>query len=80
MQNAKNSAGYVFPCMVAETYGAWGNETVEAFSQLASRRATLTCRPKLAVGLETSTCMASSINLHLVKANATAILTRCILH
>ena len=23
--------------LVAETYGAWGNEAVEAFSQLASR-------------------------------------------
>ena len=30
-------------------YGAWGNEAVEAFSQLASRLATLTCRPKSAV-------------------------------
>ena len=35
--------------LVAETYGAWGNEAVEAFSQLASWLATLTCRPKLAV-------------------------------
>ena len=37
---------------VAVTYGACGNEAVEAveaFSQLASRLATLTCRPKSAV-------------------------------
>ena len=47
MQNAKNSAGCVFP--VAETYGAWGNEAIEAFSQLASRLATLTCRRRSTV-------------------------------
>jgi hypothetical protein len=34
--------------LVAETYGAWGNEAIEPFSQLASRLATLTCRPKSA--------------------------------
>ena len=32
---------------VAETYGAWGNKAIEALSQLASRLATLTSRPKV---------------------------------
>ena len=27
--------------LVAETYGAWGNKAMEAFSQLASRLATV---------------------------------------
>ena len=62
--------------LVAETYGAWGNEAVEAFSQLASRLATLTCRPKSAVLRN----IYGRLNLHLVRANATAILTRCILN
>ena len=63
-------------CVAAETYGAWGNEAVEAFSQLASRLATLTCRPKLAVLRD----IYGRLNLHLVRANATAILTSCILN
>ena len=33
--------GWLCVPLVAETYGAWGNEAVEAFSQLASRLATL---------------------------------------
>ena len=41
--------GWLCVPLVAETYVAWGNEAVEAFSQLASRFATRTCRPKLAV-------------------------------
>ena len=35
--------------LVTETYGAWGKEATEAFSQLASQIATLTCRPKSVV-------------------------------
>ena len=62
--------------LVAETYGAWGNEAVEAFSQLASRLATLTYRPKSAVLRD----IYGRLNLHLVRANATAILSRCILN
>ena len=61
MQNAKNSAG----CVVAETYGAWGDEAVEAFSQLASQLATVTCRPKLAVLRD----IYGRLNLHLVNIN-----------
>ena len=36
--------------LVTESYGAWGStEAVEAFSQLASRLVTLSCRPKSSV-------------------------------
>ena len=68
--------GWLCVPLVAETYGAWGNEAVEAFSQLASRLATLTCRPKSAVLRD----IYGRLNLHLVRANATAILSRCILN
>ena len=67
--------GWFCVLLAAETYGAWVNETVEAFSQMTSRLATLTCRPKLAVLRD----IYGRLNLHLVRANATAILTRCIL-
>ena len=70
--NCKELAWLCVP-LVAETYGAWGNEAVEAFSQLASRLATLTCRPKSAVLGD----IYGRLNLHLV---TTAILTRCILN
>ncbi|KAL5477544.1 hypothetical protein EMCRGX_G024355 [Ephydatia muelleri] len=46
---------------VAVTYGAWGKEAMEAFSQLASRLATHTCRLKSAVTFE----LYSRLNLHL---------------
>ena len=68
--------GWLCVPLVAETYGAWGNEAIEAFSQLASRLATLTCRPKSTVLGD----LYGRLNLHLVRANATAILTRCVLH
>ena len=68
--------GWLCVPLVAETYGAWGNEAVEAFSQLASRLATLTCRPKSVVLRD----IYGRLNLHLVRANATAILSRCILN
>ena len=61
--------------LVTETYDAWGKEATEAFSQLASRIATLTCRPKSVVLSD----IYGRLNLHLVRANATAILTRCVL-
>ena len=34
--------GWLCVPLVAETYGAWGNEAIEAFSQQASQLATLT--------------------------------------
>ena len=61
--------GWLCVPLVAETYGAWGNEAVDTFSQLASRLATLTCRPKSAVLRD----IYGRLNLHLVRANATAI-------
>ena len=71
--------GWLCVPLVAETYGAWGNEAIEAFSQLASRLATLICRPKSTVLGD----FYGRLNLHLVRpvrANATSILTRCVLH
>ena len=67
--------GCLCASLVAEIYGTWGNEAIEAFSQLASRFATLTCRLKTAV----LAGIYGSLNLHLVRANAIAILTRCTL-
>eukprot|EP00731_Ephydatia_muelleri_P005262 Em0002g1438a len=49
--------------LISETHGAWGKEAVEAFSQLASRLATHTCRLKSAVTFE----LYSRLNLHLVE-------------
>ena len=51
-----------------------GHEAIEAFSPLASGLATLTCRPKSAVLAD----IYGRLNLHLVRANAIAILTRSI--
>eukprot|EP00731_Ephydatia_muelleri_P021004 Em0013g731a len=45
MPNAENFGWLCVP-LVADTCVAWGNEAIEAFSQLASRLATLTCMPK----------------------------------
>ena len=64
--NAMNSA---VMCFQEETYGACGNEALEAFSQLGSRLATLTCKLKSAV----LRAIYGRLNLHLVGANATAI-------
>ncbi|KAL5499501.1 hypothetical protein EMCRGX_G010935 [Ephydatia muelleri] len=57
-----NELGWLCVPLVAETYGAWGKEAMEAFSQLASRLATHTCRLKSAVTFE----LYSRLNLHLV--------------
>ena len=64
--------GWLCVPLIADTYGTWGNEAVKAFSQLASRLATLTCRPKSAVLRD----IYGRLNLHLLRA----ILTRCILN
>ena len=69
MPNAENFGWLCVP-LVADTFGAWENEAIEAFSQLASRLATLTCMPKLAARSE----IYRRLNLHLV-----TIATRCIL-
>eukprot|EP00731_Ephydatia_muelleri_P032949 Em0024g493a len=51
----------IMATMRAETYGAWGKEAMEAFSQLASQLATHACRLKSAVTFE----LYSRLNLHL---------------
>ena len=58
--------------MVVVTYGAWGQEATAIISSVASRLATSMCRPKSIVLNE----IYGRLNLHLVRANATAILSR----
>ena len=53
--------------MVVEACGAWGTEAMESFSYLASHLAT----SKVLAALY------GRLNLNLVRANATAILSRC---
>eukprot|EP00731_Ephydatia_muelleri_P007634 Em0003g1882a len=59
--------------LVAESYGAWGSEAVQAFSRLASYLATRTNSPKSKVVCSLYGCL----NLTLVRANARALLLRC---
>ncbi|KAL5478144.1 hypothetical protein EMCRGX_G025033 [Ephydatia muelleri] len=59
--------------LVAESYGAWGSEAVQAFSRLASYLATRTNSPKSKVVCSLYGCL----NLTLVRANAQALLLRC---
>ena len=64
--------GWVCVPMVVETYGAWGKEATAIISFVASRLATSTCRPKSTILHE----IYGRLNLNLVCANATAILSR----
>eukprot|EP00731_Ephydatia_muelleri_P034029 Em0045g14a len=59
--------------LVAESYGAWGSEAVQAFSRLASYLATRTNSPKSKVACS----LYGRLNLTLVRANARALLLRC---
>ncbi|KAL5499696.1 hypothetical protein EMCRGX_G011153 [Ephydatia muelleri] len=59
--------------LVAESYGAWGSEAVQAFSRLASYLATRTNSPKSKVVCS----LYGRLNLTLVRANARALLLRC---
>ena len=59
--------------MVVEAYGAWGAEAMESLSCLASRLATSSNKAKAAV----LNSLYGRLNLNLVKANATAMLSRC---
>ena len=59
--------------LVAESYGAWGNEVMQAFSRLASYLATRTNSPKSKVVCS----LYGRLNLTLVRANARALLLRC---
>ncbi|KAL5476267.1 hypothetical protein EMCRGX_G026190 [Ephydatia muelleri] len=56
--------------LVVESYGAWGKEALESISQLASRLATCSSKAKSVVLTE----LYGRLNLHLVRANAIAIL------
>ena len=58
--------------LVVESYGAWGKEALESISQLASRLATCLSKTKSVVLTE----LYGRLNLHLVRANAIAILAR----
>ncbi|KAL5496616.1 hypothetical protein EMCRGX_G012934 [Ephydatia muelleri] len=64
--------GWVCVPMVVETYGAWGKEATAIISSVASRLATSTCRPKSTILHK----IYGRLNLNLVCANATAILSR----
>ena len=60
--------GWLCVPLEAEMYGAWGNEAIEDFSQLASWLATLTRRP-----MTVHRDISGRLNLHLhkvVRANA----------
>ena len=63
--------GWVCVPMVVETYGAWGKEATAIISSVASRLATSMCRLKSIVLNE----IYGRLNLQLVRANATAILS-----
>ena len=65
--------GWVCVPMVVEAYVAWGTEAMESFSLLASRLATSSNRAKA----EVLAALYGRLNLILVRANATAILSRC---
>ena len=56
---------------VVESYGAWEKEALESISQLASRLATCSSKAKSVV----LTKLYGRLNLHLVRANAIAILS-----
>ena len=67
-----NALGWCCVPLVAESYGAWGKEAMDSFKMLASRLAIISGKPKSVVLSE----LFSRLNLHLVRANATAILSR----
>ena len=71
MPNGKE-LGWICVPMVVEAYGAWGTEAMESFSFLASRLATSSNRAKA----EVIAALYGRLNLNLVRANATAILSR----
>ena len=64
--------GWVCVPVVAESYGAWGLEAMDFFSKLASRMATSVGKSKSVVLHE----IYGRLNMHIVRANSTAILSR----
>ena len=71
--NKCKELGWICFPMVVEAYSAWGTEAMESFSLLASRLATSSNRAKA----EVLAAFYGRLNLNLVRANATAILSRC---
>ena len=67
-----NALGWSCIPLVAESYGAWGKEAIDSFKKLASHLAVTSGKTKSAVLSE----LYSMLNLHLVRANVTAILSR----
>ena len=63
--------GWICVPLVVESYGAWEKEAMNSFSRLASRLATSSSRSKSVVLSE----LYGRVNLHLVRANAVAILS-----
>ena len=59
--------------MVVEAYGAWGAEAMESLLCLASRLATSSNKARAAV----LNSLYGRLNFNLVKAIATAMLSRC---
>ena len=64
--------GWVCVHMVIETYEAWGKKATAIISSVASRLATSMCRPNSILLNE----IYGRLNFYLVRANATAILSR----
>ena len=64
--------GWVCVPVVAESYGAWGLEAMDLFSKLASRMATSVGKSKSVVLHK----IYGRLNMHIVRANSTAILSR----
>ena len=65
--------GWVCVPVVAESYGAWGLEAVDFFSKHAPRITTSVGKSKSVVLHE----MYGRLNMHIVRANTMAILSRC---
>eukprot|EP00731_Ephydatia_muelleri_P021859 Em0014g450a len=63
-----NALGWCCAPLVTESYGAWGKEAMDSFKMLASCLAIISGKPK-------SVVLYSRLNLHLVRANATATLS-----
>ena len=65
---------WVCVSLVVELYGAWEKEALESISQLASHLSTCSSKAKSVV----LTKLYGRLNLHLVRANAIAILSHSI--
>ena len=65
--------GWVCVPIVAESNGAWGLEAIDLFSKLASHKATSVGKSKIVVLHE----IYRWLNMHIVRANAAAVLSRC---